>query len=487
VSSGGTPSSGGGSGGGSSGSSGGSGGPSAPAASASATVQSGQPTSLTVMAANGTTVTVTLPAGAVPAGTTVQLAAPSTLPTAVSPLSGVLALADLEATGPGGASVPLTTTATVSWTLPTAPAAVQVVGWNPLRQTWQPLPGVDRSGQTVTVSSDQTGVLAIVPSGTVPVVQRIAGSTRIGTAIAAAEAAFPNGAPAVVLAQAGGTLPSPDALAAAGLAGAVHGPVLLTAPDHLSQGVLATIQALGAHTVYVVGGPAAVSDAVVQSLQAAGLTVVRAFEGTDRFDTAALIDAYLTAHHLTAATTVYVANGVTMVDALSASPLLFQQAAPLILVQGTTTDLAPAVWQWLSQSGITRVVLLGGPAAVSTQLAATLRAHLGTNAVVRWAGATRDQTAVAIDAAAFPHATGAVIAANGSAGGTFVDALSAAPLAGRLDLPLVLTNPGALPASTAQYLSGLPALESMWVMGGPAAVTPEVAQTLLQRLPSPSS
>jgi len=96
---------------------------------------------------------------------------------------------------------------------------------------------------------------------------------------------------------------------------------------------LAAIQALGAHSVYVVGGPAAVSPAVAQALQAAGLTEVQAFQGIDRAATAELVDLYLYRHHLTASHTVFVANGVAMVDALAASPVLYQQAAPLILVR----------------------------------------------------------------------------------------------------------------------------------------------------------
>lgn len=57
----------------------------------------------------------------------------------------------------------------------------------------------------------------------------------------------------------------PDALSASALAGAYDAPIILTDPTELSSKAAATIKQLGPSTIYVVGGPSAVSDEVLQA------------------------------------------------------------------------------------------------------------------------------------------------------------------------------------------------------------------------------
>ncbi|MCE5359392.1 MAG: cell wall-binding repeat-containing protein, partial [Acidithiobacillus sp.] len=432
---------------------------------------------LTVTTPSGTTVTVTVPAGAVKNTVTAQVTALSTIPSTVAPLAHVVLALNMSAKTSTG--VPVTSfhaPVAIQFSLPSPPSQpISVVYWNSLLGQWEPLPDVTIQGTNVTVETTHFTTFAVVPATEISLVQRLAGTSRVGTAIAAAEAAYPDGTAAVVLANEGGAAPSPDALAAAGLAGALGAPVLLTAASHLSNGVLAAIQALGAKTVYVVGGPAAVSDQAVAALTGAGLTVVRQFEGQDRFQTAALIDQYLYANHLTQSSTAFLANGATMVDALSASPVAYRFAAPMILVNSGQTALPSSTLDWLASAGIKRVVILGLGAAVAPGVEMQLGQKLGSQAVVRLGGTTRDGTAVAIDQYFFTQPAGVVIAANGAAGSTFVDALSASAMAGVNDMPILLANPGSLPSSTGSYLKSLTGLHAAWVMGGPAALSATVA------------
>ncbi|MBX5467446.1 MAG: cell wall-binding repeat-containing protein [Firmicutes bacterium] len=427
---------------------------------------------VTASFANGNSIAVSVPPGAVTERTTVTVNPLTNLPAGVTPLDTLQAV-DLTATP----SAYFTQPVTVTWAFPTALGALTVAYWNPLALQWEIVPGVTIHGNAVSITTEHLTLFAVVPTGALSQIQRVAGATRIDTAIAAAETAFPDGTTAVVLANAGEGAPSPDALAAAGLAGAIHGPILLTAANQLSPEVLSAIQSLGAKTVYIVGGPAAVGDAVVTTLQQSGLTVVRAFQGSDRFQTAQLIDNYLYQHGLSHASTVFVANGATMVDALSASPVIYRLQAPVLLVNTGQTALPAAALQALEGAGIRQAVVLGGPAAVLPTVSSQL-SNAGLT-VTQLGGATRDATAVAIDQHFFPaEPGGAVIAADGSHGGSFVDALSASVLAGSLNIPIVLTAPSAFPAESLQYLTAAVPSGPFWVMGGAAAINSSVVAQL---------
>lgn len=456
------------------------GGESGPPTAQTTTVTPGTGATLSATSATGVTVTAALPADAVTAPATVGIDAAPNLPAGASLPVTPVALVALTATasGSGAHLASFSAPVAISLTVPgTAPPAAAVLLWNPLRQVWQPVAGTETTGTTIGWSVLEPALFAVVPTGAVPSLVRVAGLDRIETAIGAAESAYPDGAAAVILANAGAGSPSPDALAAAGLAGALHAPILLTPAGRLPPSVLSAIQALGAQTVYVVGGPTAISDQVVAALEQAGLTIVRDFEGQDRFQTAALIDAYLYRQHLTQADTLFVADGISMVDALAASPVLAQKAAPLWLVAPDQAKTPSAFLDFLQESGIHHVVMLGGPAAVAPGIEQQLAALPGIT-VFRLGGADRDATAAAIARQYFPHATGAVLAGDGSAGSSFVDALAAGPLGAVTNLPVLLTGPAELPSATVSFLTGLPSIQALWVVGGEAAVGTSVVGRL---------
>lgn len=95
-------------------------------------------------------------------------------------------------------------------------------------------------------------------------VSRIAGADRFGTAVEISRVGFPNGAATVYIAN--GRDPA-DALSAGPLIG-TSAPLLLCERDRLPDVTAAEVRRLGASTVVVLGGPAAVSDLVVRQLEA---------------------------------------------------------------------------------------------------------------------------------------------------------------------------------------------------------------------------
>ena len=77
----------------------------------------------------------------------------------------------------------------------------------------------------------------------------------------------------------------PDATAGSIIAYRDHFPVVLTDPSTLSTQAMTTLQALGIQQAIVLGGPLAVSDGVVSSIQGLSISVIR-IAGQDQTDTA---------------------------------------------------------------------------------------------------------------------------------------------------------------------------------------------------------
>lgn len=453
----------------------------------SVTGVAGQPLAAAVLGNNGTQIQVTVPGEDVTQPIQVSMQALTSLPANVTAIGNVFQAIELSAvvqsgTGSSSTSTPVnyfTKPVTITFTLSAPPTTpLVIVFWNPLTQSWQPLSNFSVSQNTITMTTTHFTTFAVVNASSVQSVNRIAGQRALDTSIQAAEAAYPDGASSVVLAFAGHKLPSPDALSAAGLAGALHAPLLLTAQNQLDPAVLQAIQALGAKTVYALGGNQAISDTVVNALTSAGLTVVRSFEGKTLYDTSMMIDQYMYQNKLTSAQTVFIANGQTMIDAVSASPVAYKQGAPIMLVKTGQSQLTADQLAFLQSAGIKNAVVLGGNYVVSTGIESQLAQSLGAANVSRLGGKTMNDTAAAIDQHYFPNASGAVLSSNGTPSGTFVDALSASAFAANNNVPILLTNQDGLPASTAQYLAGQTGLHAIWVMGGPKAVVASLDQTL---------
>lgn len=123
-------------------------------------------------------------------------------------------------------------------------------------------------------------------------VQRLSGPSRIETAIDVARNLAPQ-ADTAILARAGGVEGNPtsgfaDTLAAGGWAAATGWPVLLTQTEVLTGSTRDYLATAGISTVNIVGGTAAVSEAVADALREMGMTVERV-SGPDRAATAIAI------------------------------------------------------------------------------------------------------------------------------------------------------------------------------------------------------
>ena len=375
-------------------------------------------------------------------------------------------------------------------------------------------------------------------AGTFTTFTRLAGSTADGTAAAELEDRFdasagdcpgtPSARPVVLATDAN----YPDALASAPLARYLGTGTLLTPGTGLSPAARTALRVEGVTSVYVVGGPLAVSTAVIRQLEATpayacggasplgstisvsriwgqtqyttaqdiaetaarggvgSLDLSRAYAGTDatggegRYNDTAGSASGGPAGAGPLATAI-VASGQEFQDAEAASTLAYADRLPVLLT--TQGALSPQAASAISSLHVRQVIVLGGQLAVSDAVVTSLE-HLGVS-VLRVAGGDFTDTAVQLarlETAASPtgagwQGTGDLTVARGD---FFTDGLAGAvvaaagPASGSPE-PLLLTeSPTLVGGALAAFLQaagrtgvGGRKVTHLTVLGGPLALT----------------
>ncbi len=279
-----------------------------------------------------------------------------------------------------------------------------------------------------------------------------------------------------------------DALSAAALAGRHRAPILLTPPNALASVVKSFVSTNQISTIYLIGGTAAVSQSVADSLDAlAGVSVTR-LSGNDRYLTALSVaeevggssGAGLGSYCNTRDQTVLLANGEGFADALAGGPLAFSGPHPILLTP--PSGLPGAVLSYLDAARVDRVIILGGTAVISTAIETAIT-DLGIE-TTRLAGDDRFATAVAVTKALTvgPDDCGWIADDFGFANGRSpYDALAGSALLGQRQSPILLTEPDQLATATNGYLARTPQTRNgnattvrFSVLGGVNTVTPAV-------------
>jgi putative cell wall-binding protein len=209
-----------------------------------------------------------------------------------------------------------------------------------------------------------TPVMSLLEGYTQGSVTRLAGSDRYATAAAISRSAFAAGVPLVYVATG---LDFADALAGSAAAGHLGVPVLLVSKG-LPGSTAAELARLKPGRIVVLGGPGAVPESVRAALAPYATTgrVDRVF-GSNRYDTAVAISRSV----YTGASSLYLSTGANFPDAVAAAPL----GGPLLLVPGSSAP--QGVLDEVRRLHPSRVVVLGGPTAVSAAVVAQVRAAAG--------------------------------------------------------------------------------------------------------------
>ena len=277
-----------------------------------------------------------------------------------------------------------------------------------------------------------------------------------------------------------------DAVVAAPIAGALGAPVLMTPPGELRADALALLQQAGVSKALVVGPEAGggghgsgrgVSAGVLDALEDAGISAERV-AGEDRYGTGVAAAGRITPGAMgDLGVSAVVASGDVFADALVAGPFAARGGHPVLLTP--PGELHADVAGYLSSAGIAHVVLMGGTAALSEAVEASI-AGLGIR-VSRIAGSTRYDTAVkAAELVAGRYSTAgsepcfATSTIGVARARVPFDSFSAAPLLARLCAPLVLADPARIPADTAAFLDAAREAHDavgLRVFGGDAAVS----------------
>ena len=243
-----------------------------------------------------------------------------------------------------------------------------------------------------------------------------------------------------------------DALAGSYLAAVKKAPILLYRKgfeDENADYVAENLASGG--TVYILGGTAAVPEAMETALQ--GVTPKR-LAGDNRYDTNLKI---LEAAGITG-DRILVATGLDFADCLAASAT----GLPILMVNSRLNALTDDQKAFLEANSGKDITVIGGEAAVSQSLYEELE-NYGT--MHRISGSRREETALNVAKEFYPEAASVVIAYSRN----FPDALCGGPLAYALNCPLLLVNKNT-ESSAAEYVQEKKPT-SGYVLGGTAALS----------------
>ena len=231
--------------------------------------------------------------------------------------------------------------------------------------------------------------------------------------------------------------------------------VLVPSGQPLQDSLLQQLRHLAPEVVWVLGGVGAIDGRVDSQLREMGVEV-RRLAGVSRIDTALQV-----ARAVTPGTRKAIvarafghetgALSQAWADAISAGALAADENIPVLLTP--TNQLPQEVADFLSDSAVEEVLLVGGVSAISSEVEAVLQSLVAR--VRRVAGSDRFATASAVAAErgfeSFQQARGvAVVDAVSDLGWT--GGFAAARLSALADAPILLSDDDELPASTRSWI-----------------------------------
>lgn len=280
----------------------------------------------------------------------------------------------------------------------------------------------------------------------------------------------------------------PDNLGGSAFAGLLGGPLLLNPTSRLDDRVATEIQRLadpGRDDVWLLGGEGALSTQVVADLRALGFTP-RRLAGASRVETSVAIAEEMLARS-DGTIEVYIARDNNFADSATGGALAAREGKAILV--NPQQSLHPAVRAFLTDHNLTAAAfaqidgcpatILGGAAAISSEVESGLEALLGCD-VVRLAGDSRDATAVEIAdrfGQVVTRRVTTVTLVNGYRDDGWVFGLSGGAAAPRTNSPLVYVHDvGGVSAVTAAYLRRV-APDSVIALGPASSIPDDVAMS----------
>ena len=230
-------------------------------------------------------------------------------------------------------------------------------------------------------------------------VSRLSGDDRFGTAAAVIDEGGNAGTDTALLATG---MNFPDALGGGPASFAEGMPLAITRVNDMPDNVLTELKQAGISKVLVLGGESAVSQAVVDELEDAEITVEKRFDGEDRAETSTLLADHAIAEWGFSDSAVNVASGYVSgdgADALGGAALTGQQERALLITKSDDTA-GEAVLGFLGTHGdtLTEGTIFGGEAALTADVETDMeKAAMGSGAQNAESGALYDDVQAAIE------------------------------------------------------------------------------------------
>ena len=364
-------------------------------------------------------------------------------------------------------------------------------GWN----TMQDGTGTAYADKAQITASEDLLLYAQWKKEDVPFWTRLSGEDRFETMEKVLDEAYEGGSCKTLIIASG--MEYADALAGASLAGVYECPIILSSDTRLLESTKKEIKRLASPEgcdVYILGGPASVSDSVknaINNLKNEGVKIeeVKRIYGDDREVTALRI-AELGDKEW--GDTVILAAGNEFADALAISPYAYAAKAPILLGRGNGS-IAPEV-KALIESRFTKVLIVGGPGSISESTENALKANNNLQ-VVRLSGDDRFETALKVLKWELGQDTGRAfqpeveMTADGMgivSGLDFPDALGSVSILGRTKSVLALvSNASADRPSVETMINEIIApnalsMEKGYIFGGEASVSKDIKNLLEQ-------
>ena len=299
----------------------------------------------------------------------------------------------------------------------------------------------DKESQIITISGSNELVLRLEGllsndselKGNIDV---LAGDSRFETAIEVSKATFKNAgdAKSVILVGQDAVV---DGLAAAPLAAKENAPILLAKKDGVTEEVEAEmLRVLGTNltgkTIYIIGGESQISKEAEAKLAKLGVKVKR-LAGASRYETSLKIAEELNSTSKTS----FVVGGNGEVDAMSIAAYAAQTKSPIIV---TNKDVVSEETTKVLEGK--QIEIIGGTSSVSAEVEAELAKIDMDKKVVRLAGTDRKGTNAKVINRYYGNAKEVFVAKDGHGTGVshLIDALTAAPLAGSKNAPIILAT-----------------------------------------------
>lgn len=262
----------------------------------------------------------------------------------------------------------------------------------------------------------------------------------------------------------------PDAISATNISQGEY-PVLYTRDDRVLDSTMKLLESMSLDEIYVLGGTSSINDSVINQLEEATDAKVSRIDGSNRY----VANVNAVEENFTQAKRVIIASGEVYSDALYGVSYANTIDAPVVLTKGN--QLPASTVELLKDLDAESVTIIGGEVTVTKAVEDQLT-KMGIK-YDRIAGQNRYIGSAEVASASYDNPENIVVAS----GEVFSDALVSAPLAQKLNAPILLVRKNRMENKVESYLtSSRIGLENIYIQGGPLTISPTTTETRIKGL-----